>query len=96
MEPVEVPSPTSSPSLRKGSYCTHTVMGAAEGWKSLGRSPVTAQLHQHCQLSLLSLLGSPHAAPVGFGVASEQAGRMWSLGLGGWCVEPELCTELTL
>lgn len=84
MEPVEVPSPTSSSSntsVRKGSYCTHIVIGAAEGWKSLERSPVTAQLHQCFQLSLLSLLGAPLQPPWGLG--SEQAGRMWSLGLGG-------------
>lgn len=53
MEPVEVPSPTSG----KGSYCTHMALRAAEKWKSLEGSPVTAQLNQHFQLSLLSLPG---------------------------------------
>lgn len=70
MEPVEVPSPTSG----KGSYCTHMALRAAEKWKSLEGSPVTAQLNQHFQLSLLSLPGCPcqaPAAPVGFGVVSE-------------------------
>lgn len=55
MEPVEVPSPTSG----KGSYCTHMALRAAEKWKSLEGSPVTAQLNQHFQLSLLSLPGCP-------------------------------------